>query len=294
MQKLKLLILINVCILSTLLSQNQDSIELRIKEIEQSLVYMRGAFVLDSGNVVLTVPPSFKFLNKTQSIFVLTKIFGNPIDSSLLGMLVPKDKGILDKDGWVFTISYESLGYVNDKDADNINFDELLLKLKNEVKETNNQRKSDGFNSIELIGWASKPYYDKNKKVLHWAKELKFGRDKLNTLNYNLRILGRNGVLVLNAVANINKLNEVESLLDEVITSFQFLKANKYSDFNQATDKIAKYNILGLVSGKVIQEKKILGLQIKYWIIILLVFLILTFITWKLKSYKGLHTHPSK
>lgn len=79
------------------------------------------------------------------------------------------------------------MGYVEDDDANSINYDDLLKTN----QEENQQRINEGYSPIQLIGWAAKPFYDNNKKVLHWAKELNFGGDSLNTLNYNLRILGR-------------------------------------------------------------------------------------------------------
>jgi uncharacterized membrane-anchored protein len=36
---------------------------------------------------------------------------------------------------------------------------------------------------------------------MYWAKEINFGGDSENTLNYNIRVLGRKGVLLLNFIA---------------------------------------------------------------------------------------------
>ncbi len=288
-----LLVLIYLFHLNRLFSQEPDSLQSRIKEIEHSLVYINGAIVLDSGNAVLTIPPSFKFLNRPQSVFVLSKIFGNPNDNSLLGMLVPKNKGILDKDGWVFTISYQGIGYVEDKGANEINYDEILDGLKKEVKEENIVRITKGYNSYELIGWASPPFYDQHKKVLHWAKEVRFGKDKVNTLNYNLRILGRKGVYVLNAIASMSQLKEVESLIDEVIGSIQFLKGYKYEDFKPGFDKEARFNIKALVSGKIIPEEGIFRIIIKNWIAVVLAFIFLILAIWVMNN-KSRITNPYK
>ena len=68
-----------------------------------------------------------------------------------------------------------------------------------------------GYEPIELVGWATPPRYDSRTHKLYWAKELKFGDSDENTLNYNIRILGRRGVLVLNAVAGMSQLALVQS-----------------------------------------------------------------------------------
>ena len=288
MKKIILLVLLVFISVFNLLSQVKDSLQLRINEIEQSLVYIKGAVVLDSGNAVLTVPPSFKFLNRAQSIFVMTKIFNNPIDNSLLGMLVPKNKGILDQNGWVFTINFEALGYVDDSDANEINYSEILSVLKKQVTDENKARQSKGYNTNELIAWASVPFYDHNKKVLHVAKEVRFGKDKFNTLNYTLKIFGRKGIYALNAIANMNQLKEVESLINEVVESIQFLKGNKYVDYQKGIDNSSSYNIGSLITGQLVNESSILKRNNTKWIIFSIAILFISFMLWKYYKNKKL------
>jgi uncharacterized membrane-anchored protein len=62
--------------------------------------------------------------------------------------------------------------------------------MKEDMESENEERKKEGYPAIQIVGWASKPFYDKNRKILHWAKELKFEGGSENTLNYNIRILG--------------------------------------------------------------------------------------------------------
>ena len=77
-------------------------------------------------------------------------------------------------------------------------------------------------------------YYDKDKKTLHWAKEIKFGQDSINTLNYNIRILGRKGVMVLNAIAPSNALDLVQKDINKVLNSVQFNEGYQYDDFDSS------------------------------------------------------------
>jgi hypothetical protein len=51
---------------------------------------------------------------------------------------------------------------------------------------------------------------------LYWARELKFGEQPVNTLNYNIRVLGRKGVLVLNFIANMDQQAVADTSLDAV------------------------------------------------------------------------------
>lgn len=253
-------------------AQEIDSTQLRINEIEKSLDYKTGIIELESGNAKLTVPSGFRYLDKTQSIYVLTKLWNNPADSSILGMLVPENRGVLAPNSWVFTISFDEMGYVKDNDADDIDYDDLLKEQQKEFKKENPERIKQGFQPIEFIGWASSPFYDKNKKILHWAKELKFGQDSTNTLNYNLRILGRKGLFMMNAVASVNELPEVKSNIDKVIGSVEFNSGHRYSDFIPDVDNVAAWTIGGLVAGKILAKVGFFVLFAKFWKLIALVF----------------------
>jgi uncharacterized membrane-anchored protein len=270
MKKTILTILTTLFISYNNFGQEVDSTQLKINEIEQSLVYKTGIIELESGNATLNVPKGFRYLDKTQSIYVLTDLWGNPADSSILGMLVPENRGVLETNSWVFTISFDEMGYVKDDDADDIDYDDLLTEQQKEFKEANPERIKQGFQPIEFIGWASSPYYDKNKKILHWAKELKFGQDSLNTLNYNLRVLGRKGIFMLNAVASMSELPEVKSNIDKVIGSVEFKDGHKYSDYLPDVDNVAAWTIGGLVAGKILAKVGFFVLIAKFWKLIAL------------------------
>jgi uncharacterized membrane-anchored protein len=270
MKKTILAVLISLFISYNISAQKIDSTQLQINAIEQSLIYKTGTIELESGNATITVPAGFRYLDKQQSIYVLTDLWGNPADSSILGMLVPENRGVLDTNSWVFTISFDEIGYVKDDDADDIDYDDLLKEQQEEFKAINPERIANGYEPIEFIGWASSPHYDKDKKILHWAKELKFGTNSLNTLNYNLRVLGRKGVFMLNAIASMNALPEVESNIDKVIGSVEFKDGHKYSDFLPDVDNVATWTIGGLVAGKILAKVGFFALIAKFWKLIAL------------------------
>jgi uncharacterized membrane-anchored protein len=245
-------------------SQEIDSVQLAIDAIVQSLEYKTGTIELESGNATLTVPEGFRFLDKTHSRTVLTDLWGNPENTAVLGMLVPTNKGIQDVDGWALTISFDEMGFVKDDDADDIDYDDLLKEQQKETKDANPERVQQGYQPIEFIGWASKPFYDENKKILHWAKELKFGEDSLHTLNYNLRVLGRKGVMIVNAIATMNELPEVKSNINKVISSVQFKEGHKYENFDSSIDNVAAWTVGGLVAGKVLAKVGVFALIAKF------------------------------
>jgi len=252
----------------TVHAQEIDSLQIRIQEIENSLTYEEGAIELESGNATLTVPQGFKYLNREQSMYVLSDLWGNPPDSSILGLLVPSGMGVLQSNTWVFTISFDPMGFVKDEDAGDIDYDDLLEEQQGEMEEENKNRVEQGYAPIALIGWASPPFYDKDKKILHWAKELKFGEDSLNTLNYNMRVLGRKGVFMVNAVATMTEFPDVKANIDNVIASVSFKEGHRYSDYIPDVDEVATWTIGGLVAGKLLAKAGFFALILKFWKII--------------------------
>lgn len=259
----KLLVVVALTSLSFISHAQVDSVQRFIDNIEAGLKYQQGEVQLDNSIGTLKVPDSFRYLDAEQSRYVLEDLWGNPEDSTVLGMIVPQERGVLADNAWAFIVTYEEMGFVKDDDADEIDYDELLGEMKTDADAENEMRKSAGYAPIEIVGWASKPYYDADKKVLHWAKEIRFGDNEFNTLNYNVRILGRKGVLVLNAVSPIGELPEVQKNIPPVLSSFTFADGSKYSDFDPDVDEVAAWTIGGLVAGKVLAKTGLLALLLK-------------------------------
>lgn len=270
--KKHLLVLLSFFVITPLISQ-EDTLVAYYEKIEKSFKYQSGKVDFKEENAYINVPNGFKFLDAKQTQYILHDIWGNPEDTSVLGSLVPDNKGVTYADSWIFVITYQQDGFVKDDDADDINYDDLLTEMKEDNKVANEQRKLDGYDTALLIGWASKPYYDKELKVLHWAKEIKFGNSETNTLNYDLRVLGRKGMFNVSAVANMTELAEVKTSIPTIIKSVQFSDGNKYSDFDSNTDTVAAWTIGGLVAGKVLAKVGFFAIIAKFGKVIFLALL---------------------
>lgn len=246
-----------------------------LDSIAQTLDYKTGQVLLNSDLAVINVPPGFSFLGAKDAQFVLSEIWGNPKDETVLGLLVPKDMSFIDPNSWAVIYSYDEDGYVKDDDASGIDYDELLTTMQEESREANEQRVKEGYSKIELIGWAQKPFYDKGAHKLHWAKELSFDGDSLHTLNYNIRMLGRKGVLVMNIISGMDNMQTVQANISKIIASTNFNNGNRYEDFNSDMDKIAEYGIGGLIAGGILAKTGVLAkigiFLAKSWKIIALV-----------------------
>lgn len=250
--------------------ENEETLGAQIDSIESSLTYETGTIELKNGIAKIKVPVGFKYLNAEQSKRVLIDIWGNPPSTAegTLGMILPENAGVLDETGYVFNIEYDEIGYVKDDDADEVNYDDLLKQMQEESIEENKQRTEAGYQTIQMVGWASKPFYDKERKILHWAKEIKFGENEVNTLNYNVRILGRKGVLILNAIAQMPELALVQKDIKQVMNIVEFNEGNKYSDFDPSVDEVAAWTIGGLVAGKVLAKVGFFAVILKFWKVI--------------------------
>jgi uncharacterized membrane-anchored protein len=256
-------ILLCVLVVHAVAAIEIDSAKMFYDSLESSFHYQRGEIKLDDGIGNLKVPEGFRYLDATQAAYVIHDLWGNPHGEGTLGMIVPDNIGITDERSWAFIITYDEMGYVKDDDADEIDYDELLKEMQSDAAAANEERVKAGYESIAIIGWAAKPYYDSEKKVLHWAKEIKFGESEGSTLNYNVRILGRKGVLVLNAVASMMDLPDVQKNIEPVLASFSYEDGNRYADFNPDVDEVAAWTIGGLVAGKVLAKAGIFALLLK-------------------------------
>jgi uncharacterized membrane-anchored protein len=243
-------------------------IQAKYDSIEQSVKYERGSLTLNNKTINVNVIKGFKFVNKEDSRTILEKYYHNPPDESVLGLIFPEDRGVFTDSSYFFVITYSDMGHVEDDDAEDMNYDELLTELKKDASTANAERERLGYRKAWIVGWASQPYYDKDKKVLHWAKEVKFEGDSTNTLNYEVRILGRNGVLVLEAVAGIEQLKKVKANINNIFGMVSFSDGNKYENFDSGIDKVAAVGIGGLIAGKILAKAGFFALLIKFWKII--------------------------
>ena len=233
----------------------------KAKQIWDSLDRRQGEVDLANGVATLNVPENFYYLSPEDAEKILVQVWGNTpgTGKDTLGMLLPTEASPFSDDSWGVTIWYEEDGYVSDEDAEDLDYSELLSQMKDDTRSVSKERVKQGYEPIALVGWAAPPYYDKASHKLHWAKEIKFGDDPVNTLNYNIRVLGRKGVLVLNFIAGMNQKQIIDSNIDTVLAIADFNDGSRYSDFNPGIDKVAAYGIGALVAGKVLAKTGLLA-----------------------------------
>jgi len=242
----------------------------KIAALLKNLKYQQGEIDLRGGLAKLTVPKEFNFLNSDDAETVLVKLWGNPpSENKPLGLLIPAGMSPISSNAWVVTIRYSEDGYVKDNDASKINYDDLLQQMKKSMAQANEERQKNGYPTVELVGWAAPPHYDAATHKLYWAKDLKFEGEEHDTLNYNIRMLGRRGVLELNAVASVDQLQQIDNQTPEILGMVDFKEGNRYADFDPKVDKVAKYGIATLVAGGLLAGAAKLGLFKLIWVALL-------------------------
>jgi uncharacterized membrane-anchored protein len=241
--------------------------------------YQTGTVQLGNSVATLKVPAGYKYLDAAAANIVLTDLWGNPPAESeegkSLGLLFPENSGPMDTNVvHAIDITYSEEGFIDDSDANGLDYDDLLKQMKEDTKAENEQRVAAGYEPIELVGWASAPFYDEANKKLHWAKEIRFGESDVNTLNYNIRILGRKGYLMLNAIGSMAVLPGVKKGIEPILASVDFNDGYRYRDFDSSIDEVAAVGIGGLIAGKVLMKVGILAklgiFLAKFWKLALL------------------------
>ncbi|PIK78411.1 DUF2167 domain-containing protein [Pseudomonas sp. 382] len=208
-----------------------------------------GNITLPSGIASLQLNNEFYYLSPADTERLLTEGWGNPPGFKTLGMIIPTAVNPLADNGWGVIISYKNDGHISDDDAAKIDYAELLEQMKAEDEEDNKERREQGYAGLTLLGWAEPPSYDQATHKMYWARELKAEDADQTTLNYSIRVLGREGVLELNAVAAMADLQTIKHETPKILAFTNFTDGNRYADYDAKTDKLAPYDLAALVAG---------------------------------------------
>ena len=214
------------------------------------LQYQTGNITLPNKVATLHLGEKYRYLDPHEANKLLMA-WGNQSDDTTEGAIVPADVNPMSETGWAVILTYEEDGHIDDKDAAEIDYADMLKDMKEGTEDHNDARKQAGFEAVHLVGWAENPHYDVATKKLYWAKELSFEGSPSHTLNYDVRVLGREGVLSMNAVASMEQLQQIRSDMRPLIDTAEFNEGYRYAEFNSKTDKLAEYGLGALIAGGV-------------------------------------------
>lgn len=232
-------------------AQIYKSFNRQLDSIDKKLEFKSGQLLLADGKIKMTVPDDFLFIEGEQARFILENLWGNYTDGEVCGMLVKKGFKVTRLiNDFSFVISYSDFGHIQDKKDIELNHDELLATLRQNMDISNERRIANGFNTMQVEKWALVPYYDAYKKAVYWANSIKVNGTDEEILNYNLRLLGRNGVIKINAVATMDQFPAIKQILPQIISQVRFPEGQQYGDFKEGTDKLSNTTIRELIAGQ--------------------------------------------
>ncbi len=215
-----------------------------------SFEWRAGTIILEDGVASLNLAPSHKFLHYDQAYHLLVEVWNNPpgLTEGLAGVVIPADAGVYD-DRPAYLIYHEWSGYISDTEAQSIDYDAKLKDMIRADSADNEQRRALGYDGLQLIGWAKAPYYDPERKALHWAKEMVSDRSELNVLNYNVKLLGRRGILTVNAITTMDHLDAVQDELPAILEMLRYNDGYRYDQFDPRTDSRSDTSLSALIDG---------------------------------------------
>lgn len=205
--------------------------------------WIQGPTTVALGQVAeLNLPAGYVFLNAADTR-KLQEAMGNVPDGDEVGLAAPA----ADDASWFVIFDYRDVGYVKDDDKDEIDADAILSGIREGTEEANKVRKQRGIPGIHVVGWEAPPSYDARTHNLTWGI---LGQDDEGgqVVNFNVRLLGRNGYVSATLVEDSAKIAAARPHLDTLLGSFSYTSGNRYAEFRPG-DKVAEYGLVALVAG---------------------------------------------
>ena len=235
---------------TTQLTPEEQEFLRQAEEFYASLHRQTGVITIAGGKVSLNVPETHYFVGADDARRIIVDLWGNPPTSAEgvegIIFLANTNPAI---DGWGALVQYVAEGHVPDDEANTINYTELLHNMQDGTEQENTWRTENNYPTITLVGWAEAPSYDQNTHKLYWAKDLLFGGETTHSLNYDIRVLGREGHLVVSFVSTMDQLETIRAAAPAVMTMANFTPGNTYADYVEGVDQRAAYGIGGLIAG---------------------------------------------
>lgn len=237
---------------------------------EDTIAGQTGVVEFTSCHARIMVPTDLVYLDRPQAMKLLTEYWDNSESNleNMLGVLVPSENRCFYQVSTAYVISYNDCGYIKDDDAEKVDYDELLEQLQEDEKEENESLPVEQRSVTK--GWTVTPHYDRSNHALVWAKTLSFAYG--DVVNYDMRVLGKDGLVSVNAVADLEAVDEVVSKESAMIGSVRFDEGYAYADFDPIRDRVSDWTIGGLVAGSILAKSgffaKLGVLLLKFWKII--------------------------
>ncbi len=199
------------------------------------------ATALIGQHAEIKVPAGYKFAAGADAQTLL-ELYGNPRNPRILGALMSTD----EETDWTLIFQFDDIGYVKDADKESIDAGEILSSFQAGLSDMNAQRRAVGAMECTSITWKETPFYDPQTNNLTWALNLGFADG--DSVNYDIRMLGRKGVMEATLLGDPETYTKVVPEVKTLLAGYAFTSGNKYAEWKQG-DKIAAYGLSALVAG---------------------------------------------
>jgi len=249
-----------LCLVSFMTFTFSINIYAQDKEHKQITVnWLNGPAKAKLGSLAeINVPGNYHFASGDDTKKIM-EYFGNQPTDREAGYIAPKN------DEWFMVFDFNETGYIKDDEKNSLDADKILQGFKDGDKEANKWRREQNLPELEVIGWHKKPAYDPETNNLEWATI--YQSEGRKGINYNIRYLGRKGVMEVVIVADEKNLVKTVAAAKKILSSYSFSSGNKYSEFRDG-DKIAEYGLAALVGGGALAVAAKSGLLQKFWKVI--------------------------
>ncbi len=214
--------------------------------LNQIVQFQQGPIRGDMVRAQIEVPEGYRFTGP-EGTQMMMRLTGNIVSENEIGFIMPSaDSG--DDRGWFLVFEFSEVGYVKDDDKDSLDADKMFQQMRENEKAANKYRAENGMDTLEIQRWVIPPRYNPETNNLEWATELLAKPGNTLGVNYNVRLLGRNGYVEATLVCNPAQLESLLPTVRDLLATFGYKSGEKYAEFRQG-DKIAQYGLTGLVVG---------------------------------------------
>ena len=224
-------------VLLPLFSQEVNEQDLTVLEKINAL---KGPGTFPIGDISeITISDGY-FITDGNGSRILLELMENQVSNQELALIGADDSN------WFAIFEFDPVGYVPDTEKDSLDADAMLESIKKATEEANIERRKRGWNDLHITGWWEKPHYDSKTHNLEWGTICRSKEGE--SVNYNIRVLGRKGVMIITLVGDQKQFTSFLPIFKNILKSFHFTEGNKYAEYKKG-DKIAEYGLTALIVG---------------------------------------------
>ena len=226
-----------------------------------AIEWVEGPRTADIGGLAtIEVPAGHRFTGPAGAQELLN-LYGNPRNPNVKGVIEP----MAEDENWTLMFTYDPIGYVDDSDRDDLDAGELISAFRAGIPAGNEARRAMGASQMRGMDWAEEPFYDPQTNNLTWALDLEF--DEGHTINYDIRLLGRRGVMEVTLLDAPETYAAAVPKAKQILSTYAFNPGSKYGEFVSG-DKVAAVGLTGLVAGGAVVAAAKTGLLAKLGLIL--------------------------